>query len=898
MSCGSVRVRRTARTGNSGDGDSRRPGVPGAAFASAGSFGRAGRNWWRAWTSIACPGPRPAPRVRRGVSQGGGPARERDSAEVQRSASGLRIASARCDGSLLPLASETASAAPAGARHSRASQSADRPRGRLRRAAAAWLLACAALLALPALPGQGGGVAHADVLVSNLGQTANSETASVRRDFPRAQAFTTGSNTAGYTLDSVGVSLKVTPPTASYFSVSIHESSGGDPGDRRYTLSNPSTFATGANVFTAPAKAFLEGGTPYFVVVKYNNPTSSSEETLLLIAASDSEDAAGEDDWSIANSSEFLLSGSWMTRTDSLKIRVNGLARAAITDIDIETEPTAIGSFSGFHGTGDFIQVRVTFSRDVLGTPEASVASLKLLVGGKERTAQAQFTQLPLRSFVFVYTIQADDVDLDGITVPADALALPQGGALQDTDGVDAVLRHAAFDFPEDIVNPPLPEITNIEVSSPVPDAGFHSSALLDPVEFRVTFSDAVTVTGAQAFFFVRVGGDDVGATYSLQGSGTTQLTFELGYGPQHTDADGVSVPAGSLTLSGGTTVKGPYGRDVTLTHGAYAFPQHFVNTLPPAPHITNIEVSSPVPDAGFHSSALLDPVEFRVTFSDAVTVTGAQAFFFVRVGGDDVGATYSLQGSGTTQLTFELGYGPQHTDADGVSVPAGSLTLSGGTTVKGPYDRDVTLTHGAYAFPQHRVNTPPPPAHLTGIEVASSPGSGGFYATGDTIELHVTFSGPVTAAGSAPGTPPDVALKLRVGSAERSAEYLLGSGTSKLRFLYTVQAGDEDRDGVSVPANALALGTGMTLKDRFGQDVVSTHGAYGPFARHLVNSAPPPRGITGIDIVSPAPDAGFYATGDTIELHVTFSGAVTAAGNAPGTPPGRRARAAGRQCR
>ena len=86
------------------------------------------------------------------------------------------------------------------------------------------------------------------------------------------------------------------------------------------------------------------------------------------------------------------------------EVSATPLARAAITDIDIETEPTAIGSFSGFHGTGDFIQVRVTFSRDVLGTPESGVASLKLLVGGKERTAQAQFTQLPLRSFVFVYT--------------------------------------------------------------------------------------------------------------------------------------------------------------------------------------------------------------------------------------------------------------------------------------------------------------------------------------------------------------------------------------------------------------------------------------------------------------------------------------------------------------
>ena len=241
--------------------------------------------------------------------------------------------------------------------------------------------------------------------------------------------------------------------------------------------------------------------------------------------------------------------------------------------------------------------------------------------------------------------------------------------------------------------------------------------------------------------------------------------------------------------------------------------------------------------------------------------------------------------GFGTNKLIFLYTVVASDEDTDGVSIPAGSLVLTGDGTLKGPYGQDAALTHRAYAFPQHLVNTRPPPAHLTGIEVESSPGSGGFYATGDTIEIHVIFSGRVTAGGSASGTPPDVALKLRVGSAERSAEYLLGSGTNKLRFLYTVQAGDEDRDGVSVPANALSLGTGMTLKDQYGQDVVSTHGARG-FPDHLVNSAPPPRGITGIDVVSPVPDAGFYATGDTIELHVTFSGAVTAAGNAPGTPP------------
>ena len=797
------------------------------------------------------------------------------------------------------------SAGANGAGHSRASQSADHPRGRLRRAAAAWLLACAALLALPALPGLGGGVAHADVLVNNIGQTAGISPIAIQANFPRAQAFTTGSNSAGYALDSVGVSLNSTPPTASYFSVSIHESSGGDPGNLRYTLSNPSTFATGVNVFTAPAKASLEGGTTYFVVIGYQHPMNQSEQVRLRTTASDDEDAAGEDDWSIANSSEFVLSGTWTTYAESLKIRVNGSPRAAITDIDIETEPTAIGSFPGFHGTGDFIQVRVTFSRDVLGTPESGVASLKLLVGGKERTAQAQFTQLPLGSFVFAYGIQADDVDLDGITVPADALALPQGGALQDTDGVDVVLTHVAYEFPTHLVNPPVPEITNIEVASDVPDHGFHSSALGDVVEFRVTFSEAVTASGNQALFrlAVRVGDDDVGATY-IEGSGTTQLTFILVYNAQHTDPDGVSVPADSLSPGTGP-LKGPYGQDAVLTHRAYGpFTGHLINTPPPPAHFTGIEVDSSPGSGGFYATG--DTIELHVIFSGRVTTGGnapgtpPDVALKLRVGGAERSAEYLL-GSGTSKLRFLYTVQAGDEDRDGVSVPANALSLGTGMTLKDQYGQDVVSTHGARGFPDHLVNSAPPPRGITGIDVVSPLPDAGFYATGDTIELHVIFSGPVTTGGNALGTPPDVALKLRVGNAERSAAYLLGSGTSKLRFLYTVQAGDEDRDGVSGPANALSLGTGMTLKGPYGQDADLTYGAYGPFRHARVNfEAAPPSAPTNLAVTAdnenevlfrwepPADDGGAPVTRYAYRYDANEDGVFTGWAYVGSTPKGQ----------
>ena len=91
----------------------------------------------------------------------------------------------------------------------------------------------------------------------------------------------------------------------------------------------------------------------------------------------------------------------------------------------------------------------------------------------------------------------------------------------------------------------------------------------------------------------------------------------------------------------------------------------------------------------------------------------------------------------------------------------------------------------------------------VSAVVVTSNPGDDGGYAIGETIEVTLTFSEAVTVVG----TP---RITLDIGGAFGAAEYS-GAGTTpgQLRFSYTVAAGDEDRDGIAVVANSLALNGG-----------------------------------------------------------------------------------------
>ena len=95
-----------------------------------------------------------------------------------------------------------------------------------------------------------------------------------------------------------------------------------------------------------------------------------------------------------------------------------------------------------------------------------------------------------------------------------------------------------------------------------------------------------------------------------------------------------------------------------------------------------------------------------------------------------------------------------------------------------------------------------------------------GPYGLGAIIEVTFTFAAQgrgVLENVFVTGSPNAL---LNIGGSERNAAYNRGSGTSSLIFRYTVMAGDNDADGVSLTSNAL-LGGGGLIRDAAGNNAL-----------------------------------------------------------------------------
>ena len=429
--------------------------------------------------------------------------------------------------------------------------------------------------------------------------------------------------------------------------------------------------------------------------------------------------------------------------------------------------------------------------------------------------------------------------------------------------------------------------------SNPGPDQYYLRG---EPIEVTVTFSGSVTVTGKPG---IRLGmGPGTTLAIYRRGSGTTALVFVWNVWQLSEDHDGVSVPAGTILLRDGS-IQDDSGNAVDLAHtGLPTQSGHKVDDVNPAliAALTRatentvtmywdevLDGNHVPPASGFDVRKLVSIAPFRE--QEPISVT------HVAVSGNSVTLTFATEVEAGPFVTARYGYLPLDRPLSIHELVAGS-----------PYLRDRAGNPAYNVRASARVSGTPPTSspNVTSVTLVSDPappprgstywiGSGEYipmienhadtesdtgYKNGEVIHVDVAFSRPVVI--DARGAKPSIGIM--VGSVTRQAEYLGVDGEYSLsetdvqphcsgfrehmytssacsgddvlrgttiRFQYVVAVGDEDTDGLSIPANGILLNGGK-IADVWGNSAVLTHSVLATQSGHKIDGILPQLAATG----------------------------------------------------
>lgn len=340
-----------------------------------------------------------------------------------------------------------------------------------------------------------------------------------------------------------------------------------------------------------------------------------------------------------------------------------------------------------------------------------------------------------------------------------------------------------------------------------------------DTVAVTVTFNENVAVTGAPTLAL----NSDGTATYA-SGSGTNTLTFNYTVSAGNVAADLDYSATNSLSLAGGA-IKDAAGNDATLTlptvgGGSSLGGQKNIVVDGVAPTVA----AAAVPSNGTYAAS--QNLDFTVTYSEAVTVTGSPRIALTLDAGGTVYADY-VSNSVPNTLTFQYTVGTGTLDSNGIAVDT-SIALNSGT-IKDAAGNDAALTGIAFGATTAVLVDGAVPT-VTSVAVPAN----GTYKTGDNLDFTLQMSEAVT-VNTAGGTP-QLSLTLNTGGTV-DATYLSGSGTSNLVFRYTVANGNVDADGITV---GTLTTNGGTLRDAAGNNATLTLNSVGSTANVKIDTVAP----------------------------------------------------------
>ena len=400
------------------------------------------------------------------------------------------------------------------------------------------------------------------------------------------------------------------------------------------------------------------------------------------------------------------------------------------------------------------------------------------------------------------------------------------------------------------------PSVTRVAFSS---GAGTDRTyARGETIRVRLTFSEAVTVTGAPRvkLDFSSEAGDEKWAAYA-SGSGTKMLEFAYTVAEGDTSSAGVAVLADTLEFNGGTIRSASTAaKNATLAHtGLNHDPAHRV-----AGTASTLSVAFSSGAGADRTYARGETIRVRLTFSEAVTVTGAPRVkldFSSEAGGEKWAAYAS--GSGTKMLEFSYTVAEGDASTAGVAVLENTLELNGGTIQSASNaGENAVLAHaGLDHNANHKVDTTLPTLSAAAVDGAS---------------LKLTFDEPLGVAASLANGAFTVKRTPRGGGEQNvslSGSPAIGGATVTLTLANAVLDTDTD---VKVSYTKPTSGTGNRLRDAAGNEAAS-------FTDEPVTNVTGPPRVTEVAISSDAGVDRTYALGETIGVRLTFSEAVAVTG-------------------
>ena len=492
---------------------------------------------------------------------------------------------------------------------------------------------------------------------------------------------------------------------------------------------------------------------------------------------------------------------------------------------------------NNFLNAGDVLSVTSTFSENVLvtGTPR-----LTLVVGSDNRTAPYTSGDNST-ALVFTYAIQAGDNDTDGISFEANVLAL-NGGTIGDPAGNTATLTHSSVsDNASYKVDTTAPTVTTFSISDTELLSGDNATVTLVFSEVVASFSSSADISDPNGTLTTMTSSDNItwAGTFTPDNN-IADMTNTLTLGTNYTDTAGNAGPAKTTEN---------YKIDTQV------------------PTVSGIVISSAI---GIQNSFLNegDNISVTATFSENVLVTGTPQLAMA-VGSDNRTATYT-SGDNSTTLVFTFAIQAGETDVDGISIGDNALALNSGT-ISDALGNTAILTHSAVpANTGYKVDTTPPTVRSVGItsgtymknNFLNAYGANWYDSIyGDVVSATVTFS-EYSIVTNFPR------LTLTVGEDNHTAKYTsTGSGTTNKIFNYTIQAGDNDTDGISIGANVISLNSG-SISDPAGNNATLTHSAVSDNNSFMVDTESP-------TVISFTNSETLLLVGDNMSVNLDFSEAV-----------------------